>query len=338
MLLFNIAYTSSCQKKQNKTIIIHNHVSNSKKLNTIQSDSIKIIQLPAGSDLIVKYFKNIDINQRITNKERDLLYDYIYTISNKVYKNTNTLNNFYKYSKINNYDFDYPYIKDLNHIKIDSNFYGLYCRLPNIGKNEIFIFNSLNKDNINDYDIQDPIDLIVYNKDSGVISSINLSHCAYFNAIGAYTYSAKNSNYFWGIPSKYFYIDKKYIIHIKYFLSEEMVSENENNNDRVIAHIQYKILLDGSIVRYFDQNQGYYKSIIEEGNIKENTKEGLWIEYLGGNTQMYAEVNYESGKVKRNITIYEIRKGIKTRKILYIIKITDNQLINIYVAPYNNMQ
>ena len=168
-------------------------------------------------------------------------------------------------------------------------FYVFSNRLPDIGSNRIYLTHSLKNEQEEFKDFIINIDLVVFNQKNTIINSLNLN------------YFSSNSGIFsqGDIPVKHFYIDKDYIIHIKYFIywGENSIS--------TLAYVKYKIQEDGSIIRYFDQKGGAYKSYIEEGTIKNNTKEGKWKEYLGGHDNMYSILNYKNGIVDGKIEIFD---------------------------------
>lgn len=282
---------TSCQKGKEEVSKSGVKKEKVEKVDTNSSglDQLKVTPLPAGNEQVVKYFNKITYNQNISymsdvesEKLNDLETDVV------AYLNSNGIKmNIYKYPQKNNYDFGGRFIYELDSIQTSKDYYIFTNRLPNIGNNKIYLTHSNDsKEDFNDFSRN--IDLVILNNQNKVINSLNLNYIS--NSTKIFSESET--------PEKHFYIDKDYIIHIKYFLGwgEGSIS--------TLAYVKYKIQEDGSIIRYFDQKEGTYKSYIEEGTIKNNTKEGKWKEYLGGQENMYAIVNYKNGIVVDDIEIY----------------------------------
>lgn len=259
-------------------------------IDSIAFEKLKVSLLPIGNEQVVKYFNKITYNQNISyisdvesEKLNDLETDVV------AYLNSNGIKmNIYKYPQKNNYDFGGRFIYELDSIQTSKDCYIFTNRLPNIGNNKIYLTHSNDsKEDFNDFSRN--IDLVILNNQNKVINSLNLNYIS--NSTKIFSESET--------PEKHFYIDKDYIIHIKYFLGwgEGSIS--------TLAYVKYKIQEDGSIIRYFDQKEGAYKSYIEEGAIKNNTKEGKWKEYLGGRDNMYAILNYKNGIVDGKIEIFD---------------------------------
>ena len=73
---------------------------------------------------------------------------------------------------------------------------------------------------------------------------------------------------------------------------------------RIFAYVKYKIQKDGTIVRYFEQRNGTYKSEVEEGMIKNHLKEGVWKEAGTYFEKMYYINKYKAGIQKGNTKLY----------------------------------
>lgn len=296
LLLFFVA--ASCQEK-NKSVISQKEKENIEKVdsNSSELDQLKVTPLPAGNELLIKYFKINGYesnNDSRSEKEYRLLSPTVGQTSihdeyeAKYYKKEGVKINLYKYPQKNNYDFGIRYIQDLDSVSTSKNYYIFLNRLPDIGDKKIYLTRSNESDKDNFVDLSKNIDLVVLNKENSVINSINLN---YFSSNDKIFKEGEN-------PFKLFYIDTNYIIHIKYFVFQGDAGSS------CLAYIKYKIQKDGSIIRYFDQKEGKYKSYIEEGIVKNNTKEGKWKEYLGSQENMYAIVNYKDGIVVDDIEIY----------------------------------
>ncbi|WP_445712277.1 hypothetical protein [Flavobacterium sp.] len=297
LVILFISY--SCKKKAE--ILINNDKIEdlkSEKIRKVNIDNqsafekIEISSLPKGNIEIINFFKEITYNKRIpyiSDFEEEKLSNLEDEVVKYLTREDKISMNIYKYPQKNNYDFGSRYIHELDSIKTNKSFYIFSNRLPNIGNNKIYLTHSIESINSNTLDFYRNIDLVILNKNNLVINSLNLNYV-----------SNNNSLFLNGdIPEKHFFIDKDYYIHIKYFLywGEESIS--------TLAYIKYKIQEDGSIIRYFDQKEGIYKSYIEEGTLKNNTKEGKWKEYLGGHDNMYAILNYKKGIVDGKIEIFD---------------------------------
>ena len=128
---------------------------------------------------------------------------------------------------------------------------------------------------------------------------------------------ASNEGYYnyYGDIDKYFYIDKNYIIHIKYF------GVRDDSNSRLLIYKKYKILDNGTIVQYFDKTEGNYESEVEQGEIKNHLKEGIWKEALSNFQTNYVIKKYHQGEVIDNIEIVNI-KDDGSKKSFFIDKST----------------
>jgi hypothetical protein len=90
---------------------------------------------------------------------------------------------------------------------------------------------------------------------------------------------------------KLFYIDENYIIHIKNFLMYE-------DSGNILESKMYQISSVGKFIRYYDKNDEFINKT-ENGLVKNNTKEGKWIEkrsngYIDDYT--YCELEYKGGE------------------------------------------
>ena len=74
----------------------------------------------------------------------------------------------------------------------------------------------------------------------------------------------------YGGYNKFFYIDENAIIHIKYFMGDEIYTH-------FTRYLKYKISPQGNFIRYYAQN-GMFSSDEERGLVKNHTREGVWIE------------------------------------------------------------
>lgn len=309
------------EKSIKETIVEHNKV-----VLSISKKEVVQVELPFGDERILKFFnKKVHTNKNPTNdylseNEEKTIKEIDTKINNDFFlKKEPSISNF-KYPQKNNYDFGFKYYQQIDSINTNKEFYTFSKQLPNVGEFKIYLANSNeNIEESNSY-IPQNIDLVVLDKNDKIINSLNLNYSA------RYTSNIYNDD---NHPIKHFYIDKNYIIHIKYFLKwgEESYS--------LLAYIKYKIQEDGSIIRYFDQKEGQYKSYIEEGTIKENTKEGRWKEYLGGRENMYAIVNYKKGIIQGVIEIYGVHDTPENgdpEHILYprfVIKLKGDKFIEI---------
>lgn len=280
-------------KKSNENILITKN--NQIKQDKINSDTIQIHKLPFGNELLVKEFTKNSSLGFLNDNETNLLEfenSKFLTFYEKIFRsNVIPFGNIYKYSQKNILDFGLNYISPSDSIKTYQGYYSLSNRLPDIGNNKIFIMNSINK-NKNFHNIDNCIDLIIYNKKGDIINSLNLGFRLYASDNGYYN--------FFGDIAKYFYIDNNYIIHVKYFMV------NNDSNSSLLLHAKYKIHKDGSIVRYFDQENGNYKSEIEEGRIKNNVKDGEWKEALNNFQTNYCLKKYNKGIIIDNIEVVNI--------------------------------
>jgi len=122
------------------------------------------------------------------------------------------------------------------------------------------------------------LNALTVNSKGSIIDCINIG---YTQNVFEFSYSGK-----------YYFIDKNKIIHLKSFISLEIEEIRQR-------YEKYQILSNGKIVRYFDKDSGKYKDKEEEGNIKNHTKDGVWVEtksnmYIEEHT--YVEAQYKLGK------------------------------------------
>ncbi len=279
-------FLMNCQNKEG-TVSKESSVSN--------LDTIEINKLPFGNELLIKKFINNDELGFLDDSETKLLEfedSSFLSYYEKFFKNSSLpIDKFYKYQQKNILDFGLNYIEPIDSINTYKGYYSLAKRLPDIGKNNIFIMNS-NMKNGEFLNISNCIDLVVYNREKGIINNLNL----------AFSLSATDERYynFFGDIHKYFYIDSNYTIHIKYF------AVNNDSNSSLLIYTKYKIQQDGIIVRYFEQENTNYKSEFEEGIIKNHLKEGVWKETLSNTHTNYCIKNYKNGITTGNVEIVNI--------------------------------
>ncbi|MEN4761845.1 hypothetical protein ABEG63_16050 [Chryseobacterium sp. C39-AII1] len=279
-------FLMNCQNKEGTV---------SKESSGSNLDTIEINKLPFGNELLIKKFINNDELGFLDDSETKLLEfedSSFLSYYEKFFKNSSLpIDKFYKYKQKNILDFGLNYIEPIDSINTYKGYYSLAKRLPDIGKNNIFIMNS-NMKNGEFLNISNCIDLVVYNREKGIINNLNL----------AFYLSATDERYynFFGDIHKYFYIDSNYTIHIKYF------AVNNDSNSSLLIYTKYKIQQDGIIVRYFEQENTNYKSEFEEGIIKNHLKEGVWKETLSNTHTNYCIKNYKNGITTGNVEIVNI--------------------------------
>jgi hypothetical protein len=81
-----------------------------------------------------------------------------------------------------------------------------------------------------------------------------------------------------GLSSSFFLIDKNKIIHIKYFESDELDVD-------FVKYEKFQINKNGKFIRYYEKN-GNFKNSEEKGFVKNNKREGKWIE-MKYNSNLY---------------------------------------------------
>lgn len=286
--------TISCKENKYKTngeniIIAQDSIVQNNK------NDVEITKLPFGYDGINKHYHSKKLNTKELSELDDSskLHDYYNLIISK----NGSLGD-YQFPAKNAFDFDLGYYENIDSLKTDLTDYNVSIRLPNVGNNKVYITNSTKNKLENEYSLINNIDLIIRNPQNKLINSLNISHIYYPQA-------RDNTSYLG--TSKYFYIDKDYIIHIKYF------RDNEDIESTLIAYIKYKITNTGDIIRYFDQDKGYYKSEIEEGEIIDHLKEGVWKENTSSLIPTYYIKKYSKGILVNNIEVviakYEFGKS-----------------------------
>jgi len=292
ILIFILGFAQACTKNNDKYVGENEDKIQQK---TSSLDTVEVSKLPFGNELLIKKFINNDELGFLDDSETQLLEfedSSFLSYYENFFKNSSLpFNKFYKYQQKNILDFGLNYIEPLDSINTYKGYYSLTKRLPDIGENNIFIMNS-NKKNGEFLNISNCIDLVVYNREKGIINNLNL----------AFSLSATDQRYynFFGDIHKYFYIDSDYTIHIKYF------AVNNDSNSSLLVYAKYKIQEDGIIVRYFDQENTNYKSEFEEGIIKNHLKEGVWKEALNNTLTNYCIKNYKNGIITGNIEIVNI--------------------------------
>jgi hypothetical protein len=288
-----IGITQACNNKNEK--MLKDEEVGIAQHEIIKLDTIEVNKLPIGNDILIKKFINNDELGFLNDSETQLLEfesSSFLSYYDNFFKNRNfPFKNFYKFQQKNILDFGLNYIEPLDSIKTDHGYYSLAKRLPDIGENNILIMNS-NRKNGEFLNISNCIDLVVYNHEKGIINNLNL----------AFSLSATDKGYynFFGDIHKYFYIDNNYIIHIKYF------SVHNDSNSTLLIYTKYKIQKNGDIVRYFDEENANYQSDLEEGVIKNHTKEGVWKETLSNGQTNYCIKKYRNGLIAENIEIVNI--------------------------------
>lgn len=301
LILIIIFFSFSCkEKKENnqpkEVDKVLKDKSNKNLSASLNFDTIKITALPFGNKMLIDNFKKIGYKFELLGSEFKML-EYINDspFANYYRKkfNKTPFFEFYKFPQKNTIDFGLDYTSPVDSISTYQGYYALIRRLPNVGENKILIFNSLgNNENYSFEDnlLVDNIDLVIVNKKNEIIDNLNLSHRLLFD-------DDEYENYL-GRFSKYFYIDKDYMIHIKYF------GDLGDGGIRVFTYIKYIIQEDGTIVRYFDQANGFYKTEAEEGTIKNHLKEGTWKEMATYPEREYYIKDYKAGKIEGNIRLY----------------------------------
>ena len=295
-IFLSSVFLISCTQKSGDTIKepIVKHDSEIKSSQISELDNMVSSTIPIGSQMLIDNFKKTGSNYEVTEDENNLLEnsDSKFLLSYKKFFDDakHPLEGFYKYPQKNMLDFGFNYIQPVDLISTYQGFYAVGKRLPDVNKNKIFITNSLkDKGHSN---IINCIDLVVINSNNKIVDNLNLSHSL---SITDEKYNNQYDDY-----NKYFYIDKDYMIHIKYFTGWGDAVK------RVFAYIKYKIQDDGSIIRYFDNEQGHYKSEVEEGEIKNHTKNGIWKEALNNLETNYCLKTYQNGKIIDKIEIITV--------------------------------
>ena len=240
-------------------------------------NNIETTSLPFGYEAIYKNYQNKKLNTKelleIENSSK--LYDFYNSITTKNNSKSN-----YRFPIKNSFDFDLGFYKNSDSLKTDNTPYNISIRLPDLNKNKIYIANSTKNKIQNGYSLVNNIDLVIKDSNDKIINSLNISHIYY---------PEDRDNTFYLGTSKYFYIDKDYIIHLKYF------RDNEDVEPTLIGYIKYKIMNNGDIIRYFDKETGHYKSEMEEGEIKNHIKDGIWKEHTGSMQNTYYMKKYNKG-------------------------------------------
>lgn len=292
----------SCNQKNNDKIKESYDKSDSqiKSSQLSKLDSTVISTIPFGNKMLIDSFTKIGSDYEVSEDENNLLENgdskFLLSYQNFFDEAKSPFEGFYKFSQKNILDFGLNYIQPLNSISTYQGFYAITKRLPDVNGNKIFIVNSIQK-NENKNNIINCIDLVVVNSKNQIIDNLNLSH-------GLNIISEKYNNHY-DDYNKYFYIDEDYIIHIKYFTGWGDAMR------RVFAYITYKIQGDGSIIRYFIDEQNHYNSEVEEGEIKNHTKNGVWKEALSDFQTNYCLKTYQNGRVVDKIEIVTINNDGK---------------------------
>jgi len=93
--------------------------------------------------------------------------------------------------------------------------------------------------------------------------------------------------------SRFVYIDKDYVFHFKNFISDEAVNISYQKYEK------YSISPTGHFIRYYNIIEGLHENYDEKGSIKNNTKDGKWIEFKytdgNGNYRVFIESQYKEG-------------------------------------------
>ncbi|WP_312076615.1 hypothetical protein [Chryseobacterium sp.] len=255
------------------------------------SDSFKTESLPYGNVMLIEKFSKIGSDFEVSETENKLLENEdsnFLSYYEKIFKNAEKSTGLsYKFSQKDIIDFGLNFLSPVDSISTYKGNYALSRRLPNIEKNKVLVFNSIENKGDN---ISKVIDLVVVNEKNKIVDNINLSRKL---LITDEKYENLYGDYF-----KYFYIDKDYVVHIKYFTGWG------DTVTRVFAYVKYKIQKNGNIVRYFDQENGFYKSEVEEGMVKNHLKEGSWKEVSTNFDERFYINEYKEGKPKGNIKLY----------------------------------
>ena len=282
-LLLLVIFLCSCQGIKSQDF------SDSKKKN-----SIPVITLPFGTKELIDVqfpanWKKYDYPSNTWYKtpidlaynHSNLFYD-VYKDKKRDLKLTDSITYTYTNANMANiyYDnfFPYPFIK--NQSSIYYNYKEILYPLwkINLSNNQslIMLFSedvpTSDKPNVKPYA---KLQLVVMDSQGNILDSLN-----------AYIYA--------NLDTKRLYIDRKGIIHIKYF--DFCDSEYVN----FIRYEKFQISPEGKFIRYYDQN-GFFQNEEEQGLVENHTREGLWIEkkpngyYTYSHRYTYLEANYHKG-------------------------------------------
>ncbi|WP_294844364.1 hypothetical protein [uncultured Gilliamella sp.] len=287
-LLLLVIFLCSCQgiKSQDS--------SDSKKKN-----SIPVITLPFGTKKLIDVqfpanWKTYDYPSNTWYKtpidlaynNSDLFYD-VYKNKNRDLKPTDSITYTYTYTNANMpniyYDYFFPYQFIKKQTDILYNFEEILYPLwkINLSNNQslIMLFSQGYSDQIEPYTIYfQKMQLMVVDNHGNKLDSMN----AYLDTNRGYD-----------LKTKRLYIDRKGIIHIKYF-------DYDVEDVNFFRYEKFQISPEGKFIRYYDQN-GFFQNEEEQGLVENHTREGLWIEmkpngyytYPLGYT--YLEANYQKG-------------------------------------------
>ena len=90
------------------------------------------------------------------------------------------------------------------------------------------------------------------------------------------------------------------VVHVKYFMRYEDYS-------KIISYEQYKISSQGKFMRYYEKD-GVYTTEFEYGQVKNNVRDGIWIEKKGNYLAKgltYLEANYKEGIAEGDFKYYK---------------------------------
>ncbi|MGV3611799.1 MAG: hypothetical protein ACO1N0_12665 [Fluviicola sp.] len=304
--------TNSNQPNQEKELI-------KKEIQLVKN--YESVELPYGNELIISKFPVLEDGADYDQKEIDLLDDEESEL-NQFYSNLfnikGTSTN-YLFETKNTLDYHLQYIENINSKKFNHDTYKIIAELPNKESFQVYIVRSQNA-NKHLYAIDNIIDLVVV-KNNEILSSQNIS---------MRTTSELGYESYFGDVYKYFFIDKNYTVHLKYFhVRTDQVSA-------AFAHTQFKINAEGKIIPYFDKTSKLQK-YIEEGEMVNQTKSGKWKELFAGfegehSLRATALVTYEKGVKLPNVDIYKYEEPANGK-----IVITDPSIKNIQLKTRNKL-
>lgn len=289
LISFFILLISSCtnsnQPNQEKELI-------KKEIQIVKNHNS--VELPYGNELITSKFPVLEDGADYDQEEIDLLDDEESELNqfySNLFNSKGTSTN-YLFETKNTLDYHLQYIENINSKKFNHDTYKIIAELPDKKGFKVYIVCS-QKANKHLYAIDNIIDLVVV-KNNEIISSQNISMRS--------TSELGYESYF-GDVYKYFFIDKSYTIHLKYFhVRSDQISA-------AFAHTQFKINAEGKIIPYFDKTTKLQK-YLEEGQMVDNTKSGKWKELFAGfegehSRRATALITYEKGVKLPTVDIYK---------------------------------
>ncbi|WP_158975465.1 hypothetical protein [Cellulophaga sp. L1A9] len=265
--LFLVFSLLSCKKEKKILISEKLELSSDKPnfvSNNLEADSVfgdKVIEKPFGFSDLEKGNINNDI------QALDYFKKFISGLSFKEYMGT--LKSYYTQEYYDDDLFYFPLKNKLHKLYFKDN---ILLKQGDISYSFIFTKKQSNNPNRNQENI-----FLVTLKGNEVISSKRIY--SYF--LGEF--GLRNS--------RFFYINENNVLYIQDFKQEENIASISNI-------YKYEISEKGKFIRYYDKN-GDYKNEIEEGLVKNNTREGPWVEKKRNtyvNDFTYLEAHFEDGK------------------------------------------